>query len=141
MTQDIELNRRVVLTGACALLALGGVGALPASADAVIQTSRKGRIKVRLRTIPELSKVGGSVGIGNVRGTPVAIARTGESTYIAFSLSCPHQGVKVARVEDGWECPAHLSQFEADGDLVLGPATTRLRRVPIKVSRGVATVG
>jgi Rieske Fe-S protein len=141
MTQGNELNRRVVLTGACALLALGGVGALPASAEVDVQKSRKGRIKVRLKSIPELSKVGGSVGVGNVRGTPVAIARTGESTYIAFSLSCPHQGVKVSRVEEGWECSAHGSQFEADGDLVLGPATTRLRRVPIKVSRGIATVG
>jgi len=38
-------------------------------------------------------------------------------------------------------CPAHNSEFEGDGDLVLGPATTGLARVPIKVSRGVATIG
>ena len=40
-----------------------------------------------------------------------------------------------------WVCSTHLSEFEADGDLVLGPATTRLTRVSIKVSRGVATLG
>ncbi|MFM1797031.1 MAG: hypothetical protein RL733_812, partial [Actinomycetota bacterium] len=28
-----------------------------------------------------------------------------------------------------------------DGDLTLGPATTGLKRVAIKVSRGVATIG
>lgn len=141
MSENNGIDRRLVITGACALLALGGVGALPASADVNVQKSKKGRITVRLNSIPELSKVGGAVGIGNVRGTPVAIARTGESTYVAFSLSCPHQGVKVSRVAEGWECSAHGSQFEADGDLVLGPATTRLRRVPIKVSRGRAIVG
>jgi Rieske Fe-S protein len=38
-------------------------------------------------------------------------------------------------------CEAHNSEFEPDGDLVLGPATTGLVKVPIKVSRGVATIG
>jgi Rieske Fe-S protein len=38
-------------------------------------------------------------------------------------------------------CNAHNSEFENDGDLVLGPATTGLAKVSIKVSRGVATIG
>ena len=51
------------------------------------------------------------------------------------------QGVKVSKKESGWVCEAHGSEFESDGDLVLGPATTRLPRVPMKISKGVATVG
>jgi Rieske Fe-S protein len=141
MNTDKVIERRVVLTGACALLALGGLASVPEVASADIQRLKKGRISVRLKNIPELSEVGGSVGVGKVRGIPVAVARTGASTYIAFSLSCPHQGVIVSRVAEGWECSAHGSKFEADGDLTLGPATTRLRRVPIRVSRGIATIG
>ena len=141
MSQDHEISRRAVLSGACALLALSGLGAFPTSASAEIRKLGNGRISVKLKSIPELSTVGGSVGIGNVKGKPVAITRTGKTTYIAFSLSCPHQGVKVSRKGSGWVCDAHGSEFEADGDLVLGPATKRLTRVPIKVSRGVATVG
>jgi len=38
-------------------------------------------------------------------------------------------------------CNAHNSEFESDGDLVLGPATTGLTKVRIKVSRGIATIG
>ena len=72
---------------------------------------------------------------------PVAIARTGTSQYIAFNLLCPHQGVTVTRNESGWVCNAHGSEFEADGDLVLGPATTGLTRLPMKISKGVATIG
>ena len=60
---------------------------------------------------------------------------------VAFSLKCPHQGVTVSRDEKGWVCSAHLSEFEADGGLLLGPATKRLTRVPIKVTRGIAAVG
>lgn len=141
MTQENEINRRALLSGVCAILALGGLGTFPTSASAEIRKLGKGRISVKLKSIPELSTVGGSVGVGNVKGKPVAITRTGDSSYIAFSLSCPHAGIKVARSENGWVCNAHGSEFEADGDLVLGPATTRLPRVPLKISKGVATIG
>ena len=141
MSENHEINRRALLSGACALLAITGLGALPASANSGIRKLGNGRVSVNLKSIPELSKVGGSVGIGNVKGKPVAITRTGTSSYIAFSLSCPHQGVKLTQAATGWVCDAHGSEFEADGDLVLGPATTRLPRVPMKVSNGTATVG
>lgn len=136
-----QLSRRGFLSGACALVALGGLGALPAAAESSIKRLKNGQVTVRLRSIPELSKVGGSVAIGAVRGKQVAITRTGNSSYIAFDLACPHQKVIVSKTDTGWRCAAHGSEFEADGDLVLGPATTRLARVPIKVSKGVATVG
>lgn len=135
------VSRRGLLTGACGILALVGLGALPAAAKSSITRLKNGQVSVRLRSIPELAQVGGAVSIGVVKGRPVALSRTAPNTYIAFSLKCPHQGVTVAKTESGWRCEAHGSEFEADGDLVLGPATTRLPRVPIKVSRGVATVG
>lgn len=141
MTQVFELDRRALLSSACALLALSGLAAFPTSASAEVRKISNGRLSVKLKSIPELSQVGGSVGIGNVKGKPVAITRTGTSSYIAYSLNCPHQGVKVSKKESGWVCEAHGSEFESDGDLVLGPATTRLPRVPMKISKGVATVG
>lgn len=141
MSQDQEINRRALLSGACALLALSSLGAFPTSANAEVRKLGRGRISIRLKSIPELAKVGGSVGIGNVKGKPVAIARTGNSSYIAFSLSCPHQGVTVSKEGNGWVCNAHGSEFEADGDLVWGPATTRLPRIPMKISKGVAVIG
>jgi Rieske Fe-S protein len=137
-----EISRRRLLTGACGLLLLtSGVQALPASANDAVKKLANGRLSVTLRKIPALSKVGGSVAIGNFKGKPVAMSRTGESTYIAFSLSCPHQGIPVEKTDSGWRCEAHGSEFESDGDLVLGPATTRLKRIPIKVTRGTAVVG
>lgn len=141
MNQDHEINRRALLTGACALLALTGLGAFPALASTEVKKLGNGRVSVKLKGLLELSKVGGSVGIGNVKGIPVAITRTGTSSYIAFSLSCPHQGVSVSREGNGWVCGAHGSEFKTDGALVAGPATTSLPRVPIKILKGVATIG
>ena len=141
MSQGNEMDRRALLSGACALLALSGLAAFPASASAEVRKISNGRLSVKLKDIPELSQVGGSVGIGNLKGKPVAITRTGTNSYIAFSLNCPHQGVKVSKKESGWVCDAHGSEFETDGDLVLGPATTRLPRVPLKISKGIATIG
>ena len=134
------ISRRSLFAGVCALVALGG-SEVPVAANAAVKKLPGGRISVNLKAVPALAKVGGATRIGSVKGVPVAIARTGTSKYIAFNLLCPHQGVTVTRNENGWDCNAHSSEFEADGDLVLGPATTGLARVPIKVSKNVATIG
>jgi Rieske Fe-S protein len=134
------LSRRSFFAGACAVLALGSAE-VPATANTAVKKIAGGRLSVNLKAVPALSKVGGATRIGSIKGVPVAIARTGTSKYVAFNLKCPHQGITVGRSENGWVCSAHLSEFEPDGDLVLGPATTGLARVPIKVSRGVATIG
>ena len=129
-----------MLLGACALLALG-TSAMPAVAQTAVRTRPDGRLEVRVKDLPQLAAVGGAVRVGSVKGVPVAVARTGPSTFRAFSLRCPHQGVVVGRTAQGWSCTAHGSQFEADGDLVLGPATTGLPKVPSALRKGVLVVG
>lgn len=134
------ITRRTLFAGACAILAMG-VSDLPAAANTGIKKLPGGRLSVDLKAVTALAKVGGATRIGSVKGVPVAIARTGTAKYVAFSLQCPHQGVTVDRNVNGWFCKAHNSEFKTDGELVLGPATTGLVKVPIKVTRGVATVG
>ncbi len=135
-----DVSRRAVLAGACGLLALG-TSALPVAAQSAVRQLPNGKLEVRLKAIPELATIGGAVRIGVIKGVPIAVSRTGTTAYRAFNLVCPHAGVTVARSPTGWNCPAHGSQFEADGDLVLGPATTSLRQVPIKLGRRVLVVG
>lgn len=135
-----DLTRRALLAGACSLLALGAT-AVPAAAESAIRRLPDGRLEVRVRAVRELNAIGGAVSVGTVRGVPVGVARTGATSYRAFSLSCPHQKVTVERDGQGWFCSAHGSQFEPDGDLVLGPATKGLRRVPTAMKRGRLVVG
>jgi Rieske Fe-S protein len=134
------ISRRSFMAGVCAVVALGA-GEVPAAANTAVKKLPGGRISVNLKAVPALAKVGGATRIGSVKGVPVAIARTGTSKYIAFNLACPHQGVTLTRNESGWVCNAHGSEFEPDGDLVLGPATTGLARVPVKISKGLAIIG
>ena len=135
-----SITRRGLLVGACALVGLGATS-LPAAASSAVKRLPDGRLAVRVNAVPELAQVGGAVRIGEVKGVPVGLARTGPATYLAFSLRCPHQGVTVVRDDTGWICPAHGSEFKPDGALVLGPATTRLSRVASTLRRGQVIVG
>lgn len=134
------ISRRSLFAGVCAVVALGG-SEIPAAANAVVKKLPGGKLSVKLKDLPALAAVGGATRVGSIKGVPVGIARVGTNKYTAFNLRCPHQGITVTKTDKGWMCEAHNSEFEADGDLVLGPATTGLARVPIKISRGVATIG
>ena len=133
------MTRRALLTATCGVLALGTV-TTPAAADSNVRTLADGRLAVRVERIPELSRVGGAVRVGAVKGNPVAVVRTPRG-YQAMSLRCPHQGVPVKRDDSGWVCPAHGSEFTAAGALELGPATTGLARVASTLKGGTLTVG
>ena len=135
-----EVSRRALIAGACGV-AIAAIPGLPAEAASAVKKLSNGKLSVRVRDIPALKKVGGSIKIGDIKGQPVALARTGTSSYVAFSLLCPHQGVTVTKTSEGWACFSHGSKFEPNGDLNFGPATTGLPSIPIKVTRGVAVVG
>lgn len=114
---------------------------MPVAASASVRKLSDGRLSVRVSSLPELAEVGGAVQIGKIKGKAVGLARTGTSKYVAFSLTCPHQNYTVVREGNGWVCPAHKSEFEADGDLLLGPATSRLPRIPSRLVKGRLIVG
>jgi len=135
-----ELSRRSLITGICGVAALS-LAPLSAEGATVVKKLANGKLSIRVKDIPKVVGVGSSVQIGKVKGQPVALFRTGPSTFAAFSLLCPHQGVTLTQDESGWVCQAHGSKFEKDGALNFGPATTDLPAVPVRVSRGVITIG
>lgn len=135
-----DISRRAIFTGVCAV-ALAGATNFPAAAASSVTKLKNGKLSVRVAQIPELAEVGGTVSIGLLKGKPVGISRTAANSYRAFSLLCPHQGIPVKKQGPGWVCPAHLSEFEPDGDLLLGPASTGLPKISAKLSKGVLTVG
>ncbi|HEY5621690.1 MAG TPA: Rieske 2Fe-2S domain-containing protein [Pontiella sp.] len=66
----------------------------------------------------------------------VIIRRQTETKVAAISLVCTHLGCTVNRVETGFLCPCHGSQYDADGIVVGGPAPKTLRWLDIKVVPG-----
>lgn len=72
-------------------------------------------------------------------GRAVAIFRDPDGIY-AVSTICTHLGCVVKSNPDGFECPCHGSHFQANGDVVKGPAPRPLPWLKISVASGAITV-
>ena len=124
-------SRRAFLIGMCgaAALSAGGLSTALLADDALAATGitrrKNGTVIVDVDKVPALRQDNSRVLLGNVKGTPVAIVRQGD-TYTALNLRCTHQGATVDAQGAGWRCPAHGSLFALDGDLERGPAPTPL---------------
>ncbi len=137
-------TRRDFLKSVCGVAAIAIGPVLLAdnamAADGIVRRPN-GQVVITLSKVPALAKVGGVVNLGTVKGAPVAIVRTGAATYQALDLRCTHQGVTVAQSGTQWKCPAHGSQFNADGSFIAGPAGRALNTVKSTLSGKTLTVG
>ena len=75
----------------------------------------------------------GSVG-GFAYKDDIIVIRSGETSYIALSKVCTHQGCDVSYNHDDGElpCPCHGSRFSTSGAVLQGPATTSLKTYSVK---------
>lgn len=126
MSEIVQISRRefvvrssaglaVLLTAACAA---GGIDA-PALAGPVVVT---------LSNYPTLATTGGIVRV-NETSTPVALERTGATTFSAFSLVCTHAGGTVQLTGSKsipFQCPLHGAEFDASGTNIGGQSTSNL---------------
>ncbi len=111
-------------------LGVAGVGA----AAAAIAFSTIGMLRLpKPRVLPDVSSV---VRLGKPSEFPpgsvamrpeqkVCIIAT-EEGISAVSLVCTHLGCIVKLAEDGFDCPCHGSKFDAQGEVVTGPAPRAL---------------
>ena len=84
------------------------------------------RLARRPRRPEEL--VGGEGAITSVGGEKVAVSRGLDGTVRAVSPVCTHLGclVRWNSAERSWDCPCHGSRFDANGQVLEGPATRDL---------------
>lgn len=54
--------------------------------------------------------------------------------FYAMSAVCTHLGCLVNRTQEGFFCPCHGSVFDADGNVVKGPAPRRLPTYSVEIS-------
>ena len=104
---------------------------------------------IRLSDHPALGSTGGVtyVTVGEVS---LAVVRTGDSSFLALSRACPHQGALVDATSGGFTCPRHKAQFSTTGDFVGGPARIvqafeslqqrNLRSYPVQYNRRKGTL-
>jgi cytochrome b6-f complex iron-sulfur subunit len=84
-----------------------------------------------------LTKVGGTVVLNSNPIDPIGILlyRESETSVLAFSRKCTHQGCPVAAFQNGVaNCPCHGSQYGTKGQVLRGPATAALKRYAASLS-------
>jgi Rieske Fe-S protein len=134
----MTISRRefVKLTGATVLCACACVGFSGCSIGVSnVPLAPKGsyrreanRIIVSLTAVEELHVVGGAVrlalGDGHGSEVKVLVVHSGENEYLAFSNRCTHRGKELNYLKERrkLECISGKSQFDLEGNMVLGPA-------------------
>jgi len=89
-----------------------------------------GPFDVTLSQFPALASVGGVARVDGGNGSPVALVRTGATTFTALSLVCPHQGTTVGVNGAGFLCPNHGARFASTGQWQGGQPTGNMQSIP-----------
>ena len=117
------LTIRPVATGLAAgsytaTITVSGAGVTSRTVSVTLSVVAAG-LAVTIASYPALANVGGIAGsVGNVSGTPTAVVRTGQNSFAAFSLRCPHQGTTVQVVSGtSFRCPNHGATWNNTGAL------------------------
>ncbi len=97
-------------------------------------------LSLKLADYPALAAVGGIARVDEPTGAPLAVARMGAATFVAISLSCPHQGTTLDVAGSGLTCPNHGARFAIDGTWTGGQLTANLTTHPLVFNAAAGTV-
>jgi Rieske Fe-S protein len=122
-----------VLASACGDGIIGGSGP---TAPATLPT---GGLILKLSDYPALATVGAIVRVDTASG-PLAVVHGGATTYMAFSMICPHQGTTINIQGSGFVCPNHGARFDASGTWTGGQATSNLAAFTVLLDATAGTL-
>jgi Rieske Fe-S protein len=137
------LSLRPVLTNLTAgtytaTVTVGATGVTSRTLTVTLTVTASG-LRVTIASWPALASVGGVAGsVGNVNGGPVAIVRTGATSFLALSMRCTHAGTTVNVVNNAsFRCPNHGALFNGQGVWQQSPQrTTDLVRLTVTYTPG-----
>lgn len=142
---DIEESAGITRRGALCALSLVTVGifSAPEMATAArgVKILSSGKVQVKLKSNPALRKVGGVVRIDDVQGRSIALVRTSAKAYVAVNLLCTHQGGDLVQTGNQWQCQVHQATFTLAGKNLIGPATKALKKLPVRATSSMVTIG
>jgi Rieske Fe-S protein len=82
---------------------------------------------------PGLMSVGQGVTVSppgysdNYGNDAIYVVQESAGNYIAYALSCTHQGCQVNKSGTSWRCPCHGATFSATGQHTGGPGSGNLQ--------------
>lgn len=123
---------------------MAAAGALVSSASCLPRGRYRGAVVAGAIEVPReaLGPVEeGGVVVVRAAGAPgpIGLRRSGGELR-AFLLACPHAGCEVDPSPTGFDCPCHGSSFSAGGEVLSGPASRPLRRLPLAQAEGGARI-
>lgn len=118
------IGRRTFLVQSGILAAIAALSACGAGGDATAPTLAS-NTSIDIGNYPALANVGG-VAVLTVGSAPLAIVRTGASSFLALSRVCPHQGGTVQLSGSDFVCPVHGATFNLSGQWIGGQRTNSL---------------
>jgi cytochrome b6-f complex iron-sulfur subunit len=133
------IGRRTFLIQSAVLAAAAALAACGATGDATAPTLPASGNTIDVNSYPALNNIGG-IAMVTFGSAPVAIVRTGASSFVALSRVCPHQGGIVNQSGSGFQCPVHGAQFTDTGQWVGGQRTTNLHAYTTSYDAATATL-
>ena len=132
-----------LLTLGAALPGCGGSSTAPSSASAlpsVAGTLVNRTLSITVDATSPLAVVGGAATVQVSTGTYL-VARTAQSTFVAVTAVCTHEGCVVSGFASSlYVCPCHGSEFSTSGSVVKGPAVSALRQFPAAFAGNEVTI-
>ncbi len=123
------------MTALAAALAACGLSNSPTAPGSLSQS-----VTVTLSEHPSLANVDGVAFVSDSDGNPLAVVRTGTSTFVALSRICPHAGSTVNTASFGFLCPGHGAEFDFSGHWMGGQRTNSLTSYPTQYDAAAGTV-
>lgn len=133
------VDRRAFLSKAMAsavmlaLVACGGADSL---------SPFTGSASLNISSYPALGTVGG-VALVTLNGSLLALVRDTQTSVLALSRVCPHEGGTINQSAGGFTCARHGARFGPTGTWLGGERTSSMRSYPttFDVTTGAITVG
>jgi len=141
-TSKKPTTRRDFISNLAGGIALAGMAApLLSSTGFAVQEKPGVLATVKIDDHQELQRTGGSILVKKTAAGDLLVVRSGEASFSAFSIVCPHLQCNVKVTSPTMiQCPCHKSGYSIDGSYISGPAKTGLRRFPVNIDGGVITV-
>ncbi len=118
------MTRKKFLKKILALLSLPFLYVSVKSAGISLSTSKRKKV-IPLDSISE----------GTTLFDNIIVSRKGEAIKV-FSRECSHLGCVVQKGNEMFSCPCHGSQYNLDGSLKRGPATSGLKELDFTIRNG-----
>ncbi len=146
------MNRREFLEKSCltGLATVAGLSVLSSldiatiKASPVIVAGGAREIPLMLQDTPDLQQVGGAYHLDiEDLDKNILVVRTGDETFLAVDIKCPHKGCDVAYENKNGEkfvCPCHGSEFKTTGEVTKGPSKKGLGAYQTKFKDGEVTI-